>query len=140
MGKNSMITVQVTVLLTVTSSLENAVKNNINIETIKENISTQTSNYGKLIKAHNPTTPGGKGFIWHYLEYKFDISLDLYNLVKINSNILVAQAMKLLKNKRKEIVMEKIRKGIEDGFKSNINSGFFNHTAVKFENAKIKEI
>ena len=140
MGKNSMITVQVTVLLTVTSSLENTVKNNINVETIKENISTQTSNYGKLVKAHDPTTPGGKGFIWHYLEYKFDISLDLYNLVKINSNVLAAQAMKLLKNKRKEIVMEKIRKGIEDGFKSNINSGFFNHTAVKFKNAKIREI
>ena len=140
MGKNSTITVQVTVLLTVTSSLENAVKSNINVETIRENISTQTSNYGKLVKAHEPTIPGGRGFLWHYLEYKYDISLDLYNLVKVNSNVLAAQALKIFKDKRKQIVMEKIRKGIEDGFKSNINSGFFNAAAVKFKKAEIKEI
>ena len=57
----------------------------------------------------------------------------------MNSNSLAAQASKLFKNKRKIMIMEKIREGIEDGFKKNINSNLFNHTAVKLIRVKIEE-
>ena len=35
--------------------------------------------------------------------------------------------------------MEKVRKGIEDGFAKNINSNFLNHSAVKLKNVRIEE-
>lgn len=140
MGKNSTIKVLVTVRLSITSGLEQAVKNSISVDTVKSNLAKETKNYAKLVKAHDPTSPGGKGLVWHYLEYKYEIDLDLYNLVKINSNALAAQALKLVKSKRKEMVMEKVRKGIEDGFRSNINSSLLNYAAVQLKSVKINEL
>ena len=140
MGRKSTIKVRVYVKLSVTVALESSVKNSINSDLIKNNLANLTNGYAKLVKAHDPTVPGGRGIFWHYLEYSYDISLDLYNLVKINSNTLTAQLSKLFKRKRKEMVMEKVRLGIKDGFKKNINSNVFNHTAVKLHNVRIQEI
>jgi len=140
MGKNSTIRVLVTVKLSITSALEHSVKSSISEDMVKNNLSKETNGFASLLKAHGPTTPGGRGIVWHYLEYKYEISLDLYNLIKINSNTLAAQTLKMFKGKRKDMVMEKVRKGIEDGFRSNINTNFLNHAAIKLEHVKIREI
>jgi hypothetical protein len=55
------------------------------------------------------------------------------------ANSFAAQVSKLFRNKRKRMIMEKIRQGIEDGFKNKINSNLFNHTAVKLINVRIEE-
>ncbi len=139
MGKNSTIQVSVYVKLSVTVALEHSVKSSIDSNMVKDNLEETTNNYAKLVRAHEPTVPGGRGLIWHYLEYRYDIDIDLYNLIKMNSNSLAAQASKLFKNKRKQMVMEKIRKEIEKEIKKNINSNLFNHTAVKLIRVKIEE-
>ena len=139
MGKNSTIQLSVYVKLSVTVALEQSVKNSIDSNMVKDKLEETTYNYATLVKAHEPTIPGGRGFIWHYLEYKYDINVDLYNLIKMFANSFAAQVSKLFRNKRKRMIMEKIRQGIEDGFKNNINSNLFNHTAVKLIDVRIEE-
>ena len=139
MGIKSTIKVAVFVRLSVTSALEYSVRNNISENLVKNNLESITKKNAILVKAYEPTNPEGYGYFWHFLEYKYDISIDLYNIIKLNSNTFFAQISKFFKNKRKKIVMEKVRKGIEDGFAKNINSNFLNHSAVKLKNVRIEE-
>tara|TARA_Y100001970_G_scaffold281070_1_gene391099 strand:+ start:3286 stop:3795 length:510 start_codon:yes stop_codon:yes gene_type:complete len=168
MGKHSKKIFTCKILLSITNQFYNEVVQNIKDSDFAKIISEQTNNNAKVIgeswdidrgilgqvnQAMNNNGLLGAGLAllggpltfvagasWTNATIIYSIEVDLYNLIKDNSNVVVAQLSKLFKKKREREVMNTMKEKIKSGFEENIRNskaGVLSPLVVAVKNVNI---
>jgi hypothetical protein len=134
MGKDSIKTFKCEILLSVTNAVYELVTNEIKKENVAKTISEYTDYNAKLIKEEWSCNAG---ILYSYVTITYYIEVDIYHLIKKETNVVVSQLSKIFKNKREKIVKEKIRDEIEKGFRSNLGGSILTPLAVTLKSVVI---
>ena len=121
MGKKSIEKFQCRVVLSVTNAFVDNVEKSVKDSNFDKIISKQTFNCAIVIKEEWFYDRGILSNIgWTDVTVIYTINVDIYNLIKKNKNTMFAQFSKLMKNKRRNIIMDTMKTNIEDGFNDAI--------------------
>ena len=134
MGKDSIKTFKCEILLSITNATYELVTNEIKKENVGKTISEYTDYNAKLIKEEWSCNAG---ILYSYVTITYYIEVDIYHLIKKETNVVVSQLSKIFKNKREKIVKEKIRDEIEKGFRSNLGGSILTPLAVTLKSVVI---
>ena len=150
MGLKSKKTFTCKILLSITNQFYNEVVQNIKDSDFAKIISTETNNNAKVIseswdidrgvlgKVNQAMNNGGilgvgmailggpltfvAGASWTNATIIYKIEVDLYHLIKDNTNVVVAQLSKFFIKKREKEVMNTMKDKIKNGFEENIRN------------------
>jgi len=150
MGLKSKKTFTCKILLSITNQFYNEVVQNIKDSDFAKIISTETNNNAKVIseswdidrgvlgKVNQAMNNGGilgvgmailggpltfvAGASWTNATIIYKIEVDLYHLIKDNTNVVVAQLSKFFIKKREKEVMNTMKEKIKNGFEENIRN------------------
>ena len=150
MGLKSKKTFTCKILLSITTQFYNEVVQNIKDSDFAKIISTETNNNAKVIseswdidrgvlgKVNQAMNNGGllgvgmailggpltfvAGASWTNATIIYKIEVDLYHLIKDNTNVVVAQLSKFFIKKREKEVMNTMKDKIKNGFEENIRN------------------
>ena len=150
MGLKSKKTFTCKILLSITNQFYNEVVQNIKDSDFSKIISTETNNNAKVIseswdidrgvlgKVNQAMNNGGilgvgmailggpltfvAGASWTNATIIYKIEVDLYHLIKDNTNVVVAQLSKFFIKKREKEVMNTMKEKIKNGFEENIRN------------------
>ena len=150
MGLKSKKTFTCKILLSITNQFYNEVVQNIKDSDFAKIISEQTNNHAKVIseswdidrgvlgKVNQAMNNGGilgvgmailggpltfvAGASWTNATIIYKIEVDLYHLIKDNTNVVVAQLSKFFIKKREKEVMNTMKEKIKNGFEENIRN------------------
>ena len=150
MGANSTIKVKCTVTFSVTNATYQRVYNEIQNSGFDKIIEKETGGSVKVLGSEwrgnqnnfgawvGKITLGPVGWTYPYIIY--ELSVDTYNLIKDNSNKVVAQMAKAFKDSRNKMIMKKLKEQVEKGFKEKLSEGTFTHLAVTLNRVEVKKI